>query len=675
MLLFLVGCSKEVSINSNAKIILNIDTEVMPEFTSSVGQGSFDITEMQYTLKVNDINPVKISLGAEGYETVVVDITSEELASKLVKKDVSFGTPLGAKVSIKVRTEVDMASVKVEGYEFIQQDNEFIANVTSRDEEIIVKVSATDEYQTLSFTIKPDDMKTGLYENEVLLVKKDESIVKFSNSQNQKNFTTQLYNLSTSASYEPRVYKGDIYFVVNKDEELYYNDIRGVYIHYIKAIDNIVIDLFQKSNEPSLLYKTYQIKGAIDTRFDKNMYYELNNRLFPITISSRFNIKVPLGSKLLFTEFKDGIYILKYHNNFDQTSDSISLDYNDFNITVPFRYKLRLYDVVNKHYVEDLILNSNSLVPNSDMFYEGLTLLSLSNQDYDISLIRPLNDAIKQGNEWVIDTGVMPMYKGVILKFVDKNKLPVYINDISILNLSIDEDKVTLKNAMFPMTNFQLNFVNTNGSVTKDLLVFVEGRWYYTKTILFAHSFEFVEMGGNNYLICKNPIELMYDKYNLRVGIDGVQNNNNVRVSSSSGHEIEANYNYTILNVKRVRLNDIIRLTVTLDGTKHYVNIKCTNEVLERGVYYYSLIKKEKLEVNQLRITLSDDYIFYPESYVLNYGSGYMSMIVDESKRACTIYYLGNQSKVTIKYKRESNGFENSQIIYITEANQTNHIG
>ena len=105
-LITLSGCGNKATIKESRTIILDVNSDVTPIFTSNFGTGSYDATNNKYTNTIDYIKDLYNFLSDEDLKTVTVHIPTSEMGEKTINKTVEFGDVLDAQVEITVEGEI-----------------------------------------------------------------------------------------------------------------------------------------------------------------------------------------------------------------------------------------------------------------------------------------------------------------------------------------------------------------------------------------------------------------------------------------------------------------------------------------------------------------------------------------------------------------------------------------
>ena len=99
--LLLAGCNN-ATIDEERTIILEINSEVTPSFTTNFGTGSYDPDTKVYTHTISSIKDLYITLSYDDLKPTTVYIPTSQMQDKIIKKEVEFGQELDVQVNVVV---------------------------------------------------------------------------------------------------------------------------------------------------------------------------------------------------------------------------------------------------------------------------------------------------------------------------------------------------------------------------------------------------------------------------------------------------------------------------------------------------------------------------------------------------------------------------------------------
>ena len=194
LLIVLASCSKS-KLHVEKTIELKVDTCVVPTFTASFGEGSYNESTKTYTHKIPYIKDLTIYLSYDNLKTEQVLITTEEMKEDIIKKNISFGDVLDCDVSITVKGLGDLTGVTLNmpsAQNVVKSKKNITFKLPSRNATFNGKL-AIDNYQDIDLEFTPDDLKTGYYETDYMAVPSDKIYIKLVN-----NCSVTIYDGETS---------------------------------------------------------------------------------------------------------------------------------------------------------------------------------------------------------------------------------------------------------------------------------------------------------------------------------------------------------------------------------------------------------------------------------------------------------------------------------------------
>ena len=162
----LVGCSKDgVTIKEPRTIILNVDSEVVPTFSSNFGTGSYNETTKTYTHNIESIKDLYITMSHEDLKTVTVYVSTNEMSEKTITKNVSFGVELDAKVQITVEGVKSLEGLEISkplNYSnlVVGKKNTFSMVLPSRESDYEIKFTLPN-YKEFNLSLKKEKLVSG----------------------------------------------------------------------------------------------------------------------------------------------------------------------------------------------------------------------------------------------------------------------------------------------------------------------------------------------------------------------------------------------------------------------------------------------------------------------------------------------------------------------------------
>lgn len=327
IIILLASCGKS-NLREERIIELSVETDVVPEFSATFGEGNYEESTKLYTHRISYIKDLSIYLSYENLKTVQVDIKTEEMKEKIIRKNVKFGNELDAKASITVKGVSDLSNANfiMDGATDIVKNKKNIEFVLpSRTRDYNGKISI-ENYQDIDVNISSNELKTGLYENDYVAVSNDKIYIKLIN-----NCNCQIYDYET-CSYIKDAYNSQYgdnqtssYVILPNDKE------------YFVVYDNMTKVAKLNKGENYIINGKYD---NYDSQFSNNNYYYFDSDY------STFN---PV---CYFYDKKNNTIFSMNDNRPIDNIDNYGLIYSDSSNYDTFYYyedaKLRLYKNENR---------------------------------------------------------------------------------------------------------------------------------------------------------------------------------------------------------------------------------------------------------------------------------------------------------------------------------------
>ena len=223
VLLIVASCAKS-KLHVEKTIELSVDTNVVPEFTASFGEGSYNESTKTYTHKIPYIKDLTIYLSYENLKTEQVVIKTEEMKEDLIKKSVSFGASLDCDISITVKGVSNLSSVNLNmpsALNVTKSKKSLSFKLPSREETFTGKLEI-ENYQDIDLEFTPDNLKTGYYETDYMAVPNDKIYIKLVNECNVSIYDVETSTLVQDASnWQYGANQTSNYVLLPNDKEYY----------------------------------------------------------------------------------------------------------------------------------------------------------------------------------------------------------------------------------------------------------------------------------------------------------------------------------------------------------------------------------------------------------------------------------------------------------------------
>ena len=197
-LITLSGCGKTATIKEERTIVLDVNSEVVPSFSSNFGTGSYDEITKKYTHKIDYIKDVYIFLSYDELKTVTVYIPTSDMKDKTITKTVYFGETLDAEVEITIEgvktleglelsDELDYSNLKV------GKKNTFKFTLPSREQNYNIKFTLPN-YREFEIELKEEDLVSGNAKINAIALTTEQISIGFQG----RGYNYKIYSFSTN---------------------------------------------------------------------------------------------------------------------------------------------------------------------------------------------------------------------------------------------------------------------------------------------------------------------------------------------------------------------------------------------------------------------------------------------------------------------------------------------
>ncbi len=432
LILFLTGCNIA---KNEYLVIINVESNVIPEINSSLNTYRFYVDTMQFIAKTNKLEPINISFYKSGYQTENVYISTSELLQKRVEKTVRFVEQKKTQIEIELLGSSKINDFDVEGIEYETKDNKIIATV-DKDKDLSIKINA-EGYETQYLNIYQDDLVYGFYNKQIVLNKSDEIIYLFRYKLNLVNI--QFNEFISNKEVKKVIIDDGEYYILKKGYEYTYK--YNNQKKYVYADENK--EILIKGDDASLLYKTavlsnLQVINNLDTYYFYNgLYYQKN-----------FNssTKIPYGAQLVYFDTSSSYNRGYYFENNNLATQHIDLSKNKASYQSDLFFDLRIYDVVNKRYITKVINNGVEINSNEENFFQNVSLINL--KDYEIMNKYYISDLVKINGKYYLDIEVIPKTIPLAIRFIDEN-------GTSLSGIEFNADTIYLGSGIYQFLNLE----------------------------------------------------------------------------------------------------------------------------------------------------------------------------------------------------------------------------
>ena len=352
-LVTLSGCGKSATIEETRTIVLDIDSEVVPTFSSNFGSGSYDANTKKYTHTIDYIKDLYIFLSYGDLKTVTVHIPTKDMKEKVLTKSVEFGEELDAEVEVTVEGVKNLEGLEIENKDSyynieIGSKNTFRFFVPSREENYNLKFTLPN-YKEFDIDITKEDLVSGKASIDTIALTTSQVYIGLEG----KGYEYKVYSNSTNevvASGNNYDNFSSINYVVLPNDTAYYIKAspynKNSRLYKVPVNESIIINL-GNNNTSSVGYLRVEssTENYVSTRlYDKDEGVILNGN----------SLYKSIESYGLLAEKEDKMYYLD-----DLASKVIRGDY-EYNYTVSFDDMEEVsFDITKIHVLtKEIISNS-----------------------------------------------------------------------------------------------------------------------------------------------------------------------------------------------------------------------------------------------------------------------------------------------------------------------------
>jgi len=410
----LSGCGNSNTIKVNRTIVLNINSEVTPNFTSNFGEGSYDEVNKRYTHNINYVKDLYIYMSYEGLKTETVYISTSEMDKEIVTKDVDFGKPLDVEVEITVEGTKTLEGLQISNsltYSnlIVGKKNTFKFTLPSRSEDYNIKFTLPN-FREFNINLNQEDLVSGSTKINAVAITNEQMYIGFTgNNYSYKIYSMTTNDLITSGNKWEDDNKVE-YVLVNNNDSYYVETQDSDYqtaVHKINQGVDTIIDL--GSNRNNNMFGYLYINTQNEWYNDSMMYDKTSKTLR--TSHEIFGTLETTGLLLKNSQNKwfymDSLLgkVLDRGNNWEY---EYTLDYSDFvevdlNVT---RINTKTNEIISTGLESDIYLYKNTSAEFNDNTFT-LTVYEIDEATVYIDLYTLENDKID-----TIEYTVYPYFKG-----------------------------------------------------------------------------------------------------------------------------------------------------------------------------------------------------------------------------------------------------------------------
>lgn len=487
----LTGCGNNATIKEKRTIILDVDSDVIPNFSSNFGLGSYDESTGKYTHTIDYIKDLYIFMSYDDLKTKTIYIPTSEMTSNIINKQVEFGESLDAEVEITIDGVKNLEGLEIDDSVnltnlSVGKKNTFKFTLPSRNQSYNIRFTLPN-YREFNINLEKKDLISGQTKLNTIAITEDKSYIGFKGSE----FSYSIYSSTTHdliASGNKWQEDNKIEYVLVPKDDSYYLMINpsGGYSSLHKTVEgeDIIFDVSKASR------KTYGY-----------MYFQTNEDYYSdVMIYDKVNNTI-IGENSLYNEINDvGLIIRNNENNWlyleDLASKAIDMGNNWY-----YQYTINYDDFVpvtlNVTRINKL---SNEIIANGeniDFSPSSITSVSFNNNVFDITTKEMENGIV------YVD---LKTESGELIKTIDDHYIGSYFNgEIFTGTIEYQNRKIPYQ---FPVFLDQLVYNQNNGNYSYPAQVIDVNLSYV--------SINFIDNTGNQYALYDTYI--MDEQFNVIMG-------------------------------------------------------------------------------------------------------------------------------------------------------------
>lgn len=355
----LFGCTKDdTTIRESRTIVLEVNSEVTPVFTSNFGTGTYDETSKKYTHTIDYIKDLYIFMSYEDLKTVTVYIPTSDMQENIITKQVTFGDELDAEIEITVegvKTLEGIEIVDASNYSnlVIGKKNKFKLTVPSREMDYNISFTLPG-YKNFDINIAKEKLISGNTKVTTMAITNSQVYVAIEGN----SYSYKVYSMTTNAL----VASGNNYsnqsgtqYVLLENNDAYYISLnssrKGSILQKIPMNENVTIDAGKYSYEQH--YGYFYIDSGNEWISNWYIYNKVTE-----TIKNSSSIETDLENLGLLVRTESNQW--KYIDDVTSASTTNDWEYRytlDYTNAIDINFNLTKVDYVSKEIVSQGIVN------------------------------------------------------------------------------------------------------------------------------------------------------------------------------------------------------------------------------------------------------------------------------------------------------------------------------
>lgn len=499
MFFLLVACSSN---SYKYKVTINVTGEVLPTkvYTSA---DYYKMKGGEISLYTSSLKPVTLSIEATGYDTINLEIEAENLLDKNFVKEVSFNVIKKSFLELDIKTTANIEEIWFTGVSLEYVNGKFVGFINA-GEDLEFSVNANEEYKTEIIKISSEETSNKFILKEVILTKKIEHAVIFK----APNFglSVIIYNTTTYPKYSCK--DGEYYIVPNGETLIFsYGPIHKKM--YYKVLENKEFRCETKVT----ISPEYRFRLLFHSELtpDRGVFYLFNDKLYRTTSTTGY-ISIPSGSKIALAYSDNDKIYLRFIESANYLDDMIYVVESILSEPYELNFNIKVFDVLNKEYLREMINNGISFSSNNGVFSEvsniDLTGYEILNDNY----LLDINNIFYPQTTYIY---VKPDNAKFGVRFVDNDNNPY-------LNLSFNTSSMYLEDGIYTFPNMSLThlfgeYMVLDGKLLSYLTVNTNTRRFPVPGLFISDNFIKRKIGGVDYYIYEETFKVNVKYNNLRI--------------------------------------------------------------------------------------------------------------------------------------------------------------
>lgn len=365
--LTLTGCGNSNTLNVKRKIVLNVNSDVTPEFASNFGEGSYDESTKTYTHNIDYIKDLYIYMSYEGLKTETIYISTLEMEQAVITKEVDFGAALDVEVEITVEGVKTLEGLEISNsldYSnlIIGKKNIFKLTLPSREKDYEINFTLPN-YKEFNIQLNKNDLVSGSVKANALAITNEQMYIGFSGN----NYQYEIYSMTTNdliASGNKWYEDNKIEYVLVDKNDSYYVETYNSYQKSFRKVEAGIDTIIDLGNEESSIIIGYLQINTIDNWYYDSMLYDKTKQ----TLKKSNNIPGSLETTGLLIKSSENkwFYMDSLLGKILDTGDNLNYEYTlnyehftEVNLNVT-RINTKTNEVISTGFEDDIYISGDT---------------------------------------------------------------------------------------------------------------------------------------------------------------------------------------------------------------------------------------------------------------------------------------------------------------------------